>query len=210
MVKSQNTPKISDGNKLDLFVQEVLQNDNSAQKPIEFIKEIPKLRRIEAVAVDEDLSKEQVLDLQSNRDQREKFTRQIIVIMCAELIFIAILILGVFITPFINSLAPKISLNCPPLFITLTLFSAYIYLYKQVTIFSKKVKFWIRMFATAILLFLLNYFARDYHAMYFDTINLAPNLINMILYTSLAVFVKTTFLAGYIIKGLYDALNRKK
>lgn len=210
MSKGQNSSKISDGNKLDLFVQDVLKSDNSAQKSIEFIKETPKLRRIEAVAVDEDLSKEQVLDLQSNRDQREKFTKQIIVIMCAELIFIATLILGVFITPFINSLAPKISFNCPPLFITLTLLSAYIYLYKQVTIFSKRVKFWIRMLGTILFLSLLNYFARDYHAIYFETIQLAPNLINMILYTALAVFVKTTFLAGYIIKGLYDALNGKK
>ena len=79
----------------DLVFQEVL--NKATPEILEFgisEKVSPNEKRLVTEA---DLSNEAVQDLISNRKQREKFTKQIIIIMCSEIAFIAFLILGVFI-----------------------------------------------------------------------------------------------------------------
>lgn len=176
------------------------------------------------VTTEADFSQEVVLDSISNRNQREKFTKQIICIMCYELIFIAFLISIVLVVQLFNALAPKISLNIPPIFLSVSLGILYIYLYKfthclpdcRVSckfIHLKKhtvsTAYITRLFLTILLIFLFNVLPRENHEIYYKPIILTDNIIHMILYTALAVFAKTTFLAHYIIKGLYDALNQK-
>ena len=209
-MKENKKPHISVGNPIDLLSQKILQESkNVTQIPIEFEKKNLVPKKSERISFDNELSNETIEDLKSNREQRERFTKRIIIIMCAELAFIAILIGGVFITPFINALAPEISLNLPPLFLTLTIIIGYFYLYKFTEETSKLVKNIVRLVLTVGLLVYLNHFPRDLHTITLSTIELTPKIINMILYTALAVFAKTTFLAGYIIKGLYEALNKK-
>lgn len=209
-MKENKKPQISVGNPIDLLSQKILQESkNVTQIPIEFEKKNLVPKKSERISFDNELSNETIEDLKSNREQREKFTKRIIIIMCAELVFIALLIFGVFITPFINALAPEISLNLPPLFFTLTIIIGYFYLYKFVEDASKTVKNLVRLILTIGLLTYLNHFPRELHTITFSTIELTPKIINMILYTALAVFAKTTFLASYIIKGLYEALNKK-
>lgn len=149
-----------------------------------------------------DFSDAQYQDLISNRKQREEFTKQIVIIMCVELLCIGILILGVFTVPFINAFAPKLSINLPPVFLTITTFIAYFYFW--ITYKSRT----FRSVITIALLIFLNYFGRISHEIHFTHITLSDELIHVILWTALAVFVKTTILAGYIIKGLYTALNQ--
>lgn len=205
----------------DLVFQEVL--NKATPEILEFgisEKVSPNEKRLVTEA---DLSNEAVQDLISNRQQREKFTKQIIIIMCSEIAFIAFLILGVFIVSCINALSPAISFNFPPLFLTLSLILVYVYLYKftndfpSVRICCKQIKLkkhelsldkTAKVVLTIIFIIFLNIFAREHHTIYYKPIILTDNVIHMILYTALAVFAKTTFLAGYIIKGLYEALNK--
>lgn len=211
MEEENKKAKISVGNPIDLISQEILQkSSNVTQIPIEFEKRKFIHKKSERVSFDDELSNETIEDLKSNREQREKFTKRIIIIMCAELTFIALLISGVFITPFLNSLAPSISINLPPIFLTLTVFATYIFVYKFTDILSDRMKYSIRLILTICLFVYLNHFPREHHVISFLPVELTPKIINMILYTALAVFAKTTFLAGYIIKGLYEALNKKK
>lgn len=207
-MNSKQTPHITDGNPLDLLVNKILYEKQPEKSPFEITKEIDSLSNTKEVEQDGSLSQQHVKDLQSNRNQRESFTKQILIVMCSELVFTALLIFGVFITPFINSLAPKISFNFPPLFLTLTMTCGYVYLYRQLKKYNIKWCNIAKIGLTILYIVLLNYFARDYHAVYFKDIYLSENIINMILSTSLAIFIKTTVLAGFIIKGLYEALKQ--
>ena len=218
---------------LSLIWEEVLNKDAAReQKTNSIAVQVEKctqncaiLGEVQQVKGDETLYRERVLDSISNREQREKFTKQIIIIMCSEIAFIALLILGVFLTSYLNAFAPSISFNFPPIFITVSIVFSYFYLYKytevlpNIRIACKQIKFrkhefstqhGARVLLTIALLASLNIFARQHHVITFDKIILSDSIVNIILYTALAVFIKTTILARYIIKGLYDALNKNE
>lgn len=61
---------------------------------------------------------EDIKDSVSNRQQREEFTRKILLMMACEILFIAFLLTGIFIVPYINAIGPIIEINLPPLFFT--------------------------------------------------------------------------------------------
>lgn len=160
---------------------------------------------------------EELKDRASNRNQREEFTKKILIMMACELIFIAFLLLGVFVVPFYNSLAPKIQINLPPLFITSSIILALAFIYKflgNFTIiiyksFNIPIAKILKLLFVLIILFVLNIMHRQPYTLYYSPIHLSENIINMILYASITVFVKTTILAGLIINGLYDVLKKK-
>lgn len=205
---------------VELFCSEVL--NQSKPDDLSFsVRENSKSNR--ALSTEDGLSNETINDLISNRYQREKFTKQIIVIMCVEIAFIACLILGVFMVFCFNAFAPKISFNFPPIFITASLIFVYVYLYRFMNsipnfrltckkIRLKKHEVNPRVFAkaclTIVFVYLLNVFAREHHTVYYEPIILTGDVIKMVFYTALVIFVKTTILAGYIINGLYKALNK--
>ena len=207
---------------IDLAFQEVL-NDSTPDMDVP-IPSSGKKKNDTAISQETEFSQAQLADLISNRIQREEFTKQIILIMCAEIAFIAVLILGVFFTSYINSLSPQITINFPPIFLTLSLIFVYVYLYKfcnslppiritcrQINLKKHhfKIGACIKVLLTLLLVGLLNIFAREGHIISFKQIILTDNVIHMILYTALAVFIKTTILAGYIIHGLYRVLNNQ-
>lgn len=206
-MKFKSTPHVTEGNPLDLLVNEILYKTPPEKTPFEITREIDSLNNTQEVEQEASLSQEHIQDLKSNRSQRESFTRQILIVMCSELAFTALLIFGVFLTPFINSLAPKISFNFPPLFLTLTMTCCYVYLYRQLKKYNIKWCNITKIGLTILYIVLLNYFARDYHAIYFKEIYLSEKIINMILSTALAIFIKSTVLAGFIIIGLYEVLK---
>ena len=114
---------------IDLAFQEVL-NDSTPDMDVPIPSSEKRKNNTAAISQETEFSQAQLADLISNRIQREEFTKQIILIMCAEIAFIAVLILGVFFTSYINSLSPQITINFPPIFLTLSLILVYVYLYK--------------------------------------------------------------------------------
>lgn len=73
---------------------------------------------------------EDIKDSVSNRQQREEFTRKILLMMACEILFIAFLLTGIFIVPYINAIGPIIEINLPPLFFTGSLIIGMIATYK--------------------------------------------------------------------------------
>ena len=161
---------------------------------------------------DEDLK-----DRASNRNQREEFTKKIILMMASEIIFIALLLFGIFLVPYINALAPQIILHLPPVFLSVSIVIGMIALYKWseyvpvITISNYEIplcKILKLLFIMGFLL-LINILPRKSYVINFDKIVLSDNVINVILYAAVSVFIKTTILAGLIITGLYDVLKKK-
>ena len=60
------------------------------------------------------------------------------------------------------------------------------------------------------LLIAMNIMERHPYTIYIQPILMSDTIINIILWASVSVFVKTTILAGMIISGLYDALKLKR
>lgn len=56
----------------------------------------------------------------------------------------------------------------------------------------------------------MNIMERHPYTIYIQPILMSDTIINIILWASVSVFVKTTILAGMIISGLYDALKLKR
>lgn len=160
---------------------------------------------------------EDIKDKVSNRNQRERFTKGILFMMACELIFIAILLFGIFTVPFINSLAPRIQINLPPLFFTFSLCTAMIFTYNFLNNIPElkfkgnnyQIKKIFKYSCIILLIILMNAMPRQPYTLHFQQINLSDSIINIILYASVSVFVKTTVLAGLIITGLYDVLKKK-
>lgn len=192
-------------------------NEHVTKRNVNNFNDIVEFPRKEQLKNDEDLK-----DRVSNRSQRENFTKSILIMMAFELIFIAILIFGVFLTPYINALAPRVQLNLPPVFFTICLITLLMVTYKflnfipTITI-SKDNKFRIyidfenifKYISILIVIITINCMKRHPYILNFEPINLSENIINMIIYASITVFIKTTVLAGMIITGLYDVLKKK-
>lgn len=161
---------------------------------------------------------EDIKDSVSNRQQREEFTRKILLMMACEILFIAFLLTGIFIVPYINAIGPIIEINLPPLFFTGSLIIGMISTYKYldhippISIKNNKieVKKIFKFICIIGLLIAMNTMERHPYTIYIQPILMSDTIINIILWASVSVFVKTTILAGMIISGLYDALKLKR
>lgn len=141
--------------------------------------------------------------------------------MACELSFIAFLLLGVFLTPYMNSLNPRIQINLPPLFFSFSLVVILVVSYKFIsyiplirikhknTSIELPIEKIFKYFSIILFFIIINCMSRHPYTFYFEPIELSENIINMIIYASITVFIKTTILAGLIIRGLYDALKNK-
>ncbi len=161
---------------------------------------------------------EDIKDSVSNRQQREEFTRKILFMMACELTFIAFLLGGIFIVPYLNALVPKLQINLPPLFFTGSLIIGMMVTYKYLDhippIPLKNNKIEIKKIFKFIciigLLITMNTMERHPYTIYIHPIVMTDTVINIILWASVSVFIKTTILAGLVINGLYDALKSKR
>lgn len=161
---------------------------------------------------------EDIKDSVSNRQQREEFTRKILLMMACEILFIAFLLTGIFIVPYINAIGPIIEINLPPLFFTGSLIIGMIATYKYldhippISIKNNKieVKKIFKFICIIGLLIAMNIMERHPYTIYIQPILMSDTIINIILWASVSVFVKKTILAGMIISGLYDALKLKR
>lgn len=176
------------------------------------------------VLASDDFSKEKLKNSQSDRNLREGIENKISIMMICELAFTGILLFGIFSVPYLNSLAPVIKFNTPPLFITLSILVIFIYLYKFVNslpfvrISCRKLKLkktsidlslLLKFMITALALLIINIYPREPHTINFNPIILPENIIRLILLLAETVFVKTTVLIGMIIAGLFQNENKK-
>ena len=162
--------------------------------------------------VDDRFNEEVKKDRASNRNLRETITSKISIMMIIELVFISLVLFGIFVVPYLNALSPQITLNLPPVMLTITgVFTVgFIFntLSKLPTIkFQEK---WqvnlasIGKIILAIIVFaLVNFMPRKPWVISYEEIHLSPDIIKMILLITETVFVKTTVLAGMIIHGLF-------
>lgn len=172
---------------------------------------------------DEELKKQNVLDRKLNRQQRYKIAKKIFWMMVIELIVIGCLLWGLFLVPYFNALKPRIIINLPPIFLTFSLIICYIFISRYIDILpdiyitSKKMHLKKTKLKTNIIVktlciigffILINFFPRKTYYIFYETIQLSTEITNLILYTSIAVFVKTTILGKDIIKTLYELMKQ--
>ncbi len=177
----------------------------------------------ERIDTDTELKKQNVLDRKLNREQRERIAKKIFWMMVWEVAVIGILLLGLFCVPFLNALGPQITINLPPVFLTLSIIIGYLFLVRYIDFLPdiyiswKKIKLPKTKIKTNVLikaLFIISFFVfinilpRKSYIFIIEQIQLSSDIIKLILWTSLAVFTKTTILGKAIIKTLYELMKQ--
>ncbi len=175
------------------------------------------------IVVDAELKEQNVLDRKLNREQRERIAKKIFWMMVWEVAVIGILLLGLFCVPFLNALGSKITINLPPVFLTLSIIIGYLFLVRYIDLLPdiyiswKKIKLRKTKIKTNVVikaLFIISFFAfinilpRKSYIFIIEQIQLSSDIIKLILWTSLAVFTKTTILGKAIIKTLYELMKQ--
>lgn len=171
------------------------------------------------------LKEQNIKDREINRIQRERIAKKIFFMMSLELIITAFLVVGIFLVPFINSLAPQITLNSPPIFYTISLLICYTFIYikmdciPNIKIANKHIclkkteihcKCFLRILLFLFLIFILNYMPRKAYIFTYQTISLDPEIINLVFGASIAIITKTTILGKDIVKTLYELMKLHK
>ena len=185
------------------------QNENSSQK-IDFDSEL-------------ELKKQNILDRKLNREQRERIARRIFLMMVWEVAIIGILLTGLFLVPFLNALSPQITLHLPPIFLSLSLLICYLLISKNIDLLpdfkisckqinlkkttcnTSKI---LKVFLIIIFFIIINFLPRKPYYFTYEYIHLSSDIIKLILYTGLAIFVKSTVLSKDIIKTLYELMKQ--
>ena len=73
------------------------------------------------VDTDAELKKQNVLDRELNRQQRERIAKKLFLMMIYEVAVIGFLLVGLYLIPIFTALGPKITINMPPIFLTLSI-----------------------------------------------------------------------------------------
>ncbi|HSA06773.1 MAG TPA: hypothetical protein P5556_06310 [Candidatus Gastranaerophilales bacterium] len=160
---------------------------------------------------------QEIEDKKSNRGLRESISNKIFIMMASELIFIGIILTGLFLIPVLNAFSPTITIKFPNLFAFLLCIPFIIYALKLIhkipeVKFSSKclqlktqyipfkdfVKFG---FISVLLILFWNQSSPKTFS--FETINCAENITTTIILVAETIFVKTAVLAGMIIHGLF-------
>lgn len=175
------------------------------------------------IVVDAELKEQNVLDRKLNREQRERIAKKIFWMMVWEVAVIGILLLGLFCVPFLNALGSKITINLPPVFLTLSIIIGYLFLVRYIDFLPdiyiswKKIKLRKTKIKTNVVikaLFIISFFVfinilpRKSYIFIIEQIQLSSDIIKLILWTGLAVFTKTTILGKAIIKTLYELMKQ--
>ncbi len=176
----------------------------------------------ERIDTDTELKKQNVLDRKLNREQRERIAKKIFWMMVWEVAVIGVLLFGIFLVPFINTLGPKITINLPPVFLTLSMIIGYLFLVRYIDFLPdiyisckkiklRKTKIKINVIIKTILLIsffsFINILPRKSYIFIIEQIQLSSDIIKLILWTGLAIFTKTTILGKAIIKTLYELMK---
>lgn len=161
----------------------------------------------------------------TNRDQRVRIARKIFIMMVWEVSVVGFLLLGLFAVPYINATAPIIKINLPPIFLSLSIIVCYCFIIKYIDLLPNifiSCKF-LHLRKTIVnisalgkaaciisIFILLNILPRKSYILHFQQIQLSESITDLILYTAIAVFGKTTYLGHCIIKSLYDLMKNHK
>lgn len=174
---------------------------------------------------DDSFAAQNIKDRITNRDQRIKISRKVFFMMVCEVSVVGFLLLGLFSVPYINALVPKISINMPPLFLSFSIILGYCLVVKYIDLIPNfytsckrmhlrkicvNISAIIKVLCLILIFVVLNILPRKHYILNFQQIELSEAIINLILYTALAVFCKTAFLGHYIIKALYDLMKNHK
>lgn len=161
----------------------------------------------------------------TNRDQRVKIAKKIFIMMVWEVSVVGFLLLLLFAVPYINSTAPIIKINLPPVFLSLSFIICYCFIIKYIDLLpnisisckyihlrktSINISAICKVVCIVFIFVLLNLYPRKSYVFYFQEIQLSESITNLILYTAIAVFGKTTYLGHCIIKSLYDLMKNHK
>lgn len=175
------------------------------------------------VDTDAELNKQNVLDRELNRQQRERIAKKLFLMMIYEVAVIGFLLVGLYLIPILTALGPKITINLPPIFLTLSMVACYLlivryieqlpdfsFAWKRIRLKKTKIKTntLIKTFAIITIFYIVNIMPRKSYVFYFNDIQLSSDIIKLILWTGLAVFTKTTILGKDIIKTLYELMKQ--
>lgn len=189
---------------------------------------LPPDSQVNEIETDSSFIEENKKDRELNREQRGKIAKKIFLLMAWEIIITGIFLFIILIIPIINAVEPqKISINIPPILYSLSLIIVYIFTYRYLTLlpdirvtinksFIRLKKFSIstanitKVALFTLIVYLINIEPRLSYVFQYKTIQTPEVIINLVLYTSLAVFTKTAYLGHYIIKALYDLMKNHK
>lgn len=175
------------------------------------------------VDTDAELKKQNVLDRELNRQQRERIAKKLFLMMVYEVAVIGFLLMGLYLIPIFTALGPKITINLPPIFLTLSMVVCYLLIvryieqlpdfyfsWKRIRLKKTKIKTntLIKTLAIITIFYIVNIMPRKSYVFYFNDIQLSSDIIKLILWTGLAVFTKTTILGKDIIKTLYELMKQ--
>lgn len=175
------------------------------------------------VDTDAELKKQNVLDRELNRQQRERIAKKLFLMMIYEVAVIGFLLVGLYLIPILTALGPKITINLPPIFLTLSIGACYLlvvkyieqlpdfsFAWKRIKLKKTKIKTntLIKALVIITIFYIINIMPRKSYVFYFNDIQLSPDIIKLILWTGLAVFTKTTILGKDIIKTLYELMKQ--
>lgn len=175
------------------------------------------------VDTDAELNKQNVLDRELNRQQRERIAKKLFLMMIYEVAVIGFLLVGLYLIPILTALGPKITINLPPIFLTLSMVACYLlivryieqlpdisFAWKRIRLKKTKIKTntLIKTLVVIIIFYIANIMPRKSYVFYFNDIQLSSDIIKLILWTGLAVFTKTTILGKDIIKTLYELMKQ--
>ena len=175
------------------------------------------------IDTDAQLKEQNVLDRQLNRQQRERIAKKIFVMMVCEVAIIGLLLVGLFCIPIFTSFGPRVTINLPPIFLTLSIIICYLFIvryidqlpncfftWKEVRLKRTEIKInsIIKTILIIAITIIVNVLPRKSYVFYFNDIQLSPDIIKLILWTGLAVFTKTTILGKDIIKTLYELMKQ--
>lgn len=175
------------------------------------------------VDTDAELNKQNVLDRELNRQQRERIAKKLFLMMIYEVAVIGFLLVGLYLIPILTALGPKITINLPPIFLTLSMVACYLlivryieqlpdfsFAWKRIRLKKTKIKTntLIKTIAIITIFYIVNIMPRKSYVFYFNDIQLSSDIIKLILWTGLAVFTKTTILGKDIIKTLYELMKQ--
>ena len=174
------------------------------------------------VDTDAELKKQNVLDRELNRQQRERIAKKLFLMMIYEVAVIGFLLVGLYLIPIFTALGPKITINMPPIFLTLSIVACYLlivryieqlpdfsFAWKRIRLKKTEIKTntLIKTIAIITIFYIVNIMPRKSYVFYFNDIQLSSDIIKLILWTGLAVFTKTTILGKDIIKTLYELMK---
>lgn len=170
----------------------------------------------------ENIAAEATADSQSNRELREKITTKIFIMMTYELIFIGTMLIVFFSIPLLKTIAPVLVI--PPITAFIVAICILIFLLQSInqirdiycsskyirlkkTNFTPFIKIFLQLLVVGCFLIFCMNCNKNVPCFCWNELNYDNNLQKIVLTVAETVFIKTTILAAFIIKGLFNDVN---